>query len=534
MQSTAGAPTVPWSDVIRRLLAEADGLQAACEYALACGQPLLATAIAGRLLERRMERGWLAAACRVAYEAADLSLASAWAGKLAAITPPSDADRALMAAIAGRIELLARLDRPGPARPGWTQEPRRVLAMLAFSMPFTSNGYATRSNGLLSAVRAAGWDVQPFTRPGYPADADRQWAGIELPVFHDVGVLRYRSLPQPSRRELGLIPYLQAAADQIGRTISELRPGLVHAASNYTTALPACVAAREQGLPFVYEVRGFWDVTRASSDPKFARSTEYRYLQLFERALLQKADSVITLTEAMKDELVRRGAPADRIVVAPNAVDVDRLVPVPRDMGLANQLGLPEGMPVIGYVGSFVDYEGLDDLVEACAILHHAGRRFRLLMVGDGLAWPDILRRITEVGLHGCSILPGRVPHDYVPAYYSLMDLCPFPRKPWPVCELVSPLKPFEAMAMGKAVLVSSVAALAGSVIEEVNGRVFDKGDPSALAKVLARGLDDLQAARELGLRARQWVTAERTWHTSARAVERAYALAVVHRGAAG
>lgn len=514
-------PTAPWWTIARRLVARG-AVQGAGEWALASGRTALALDIARQALTVRRDPVNLRAAARIAFAAAELEQAHKWVAELQRMDPGVAGDHALLPALAERRAVLARLHRPSGQR---IHEPvsRRVLCLLAFSLPYTSNGYATRSHGLLSAVARRGWDVIPCTRPGYPGDSDPAFAGKDLPPSDVVGGLRYGRLLQSSRRQLGQFPYIGAAADEIGRLLLQARPQLVHAASNYMTALPACLAAREAGVPFVYEVRGFWDVTRISSDPAFEHSTECRYLRLFERELLQKADAIITLTLSMKSELVRRGADDSRIVVAPNAVDTDALKPALPDDSLARELGLAPGIPVIGYAGSFVDYEGLDDLVDAFAQLRAGGTPAQLLLVGDGLAQPSVKERIAAHGLQSHVKLTGRVPHADIPRYYALMDVCPFPRKPWPVCELVSPLKPFEAMALGKAVVVSSVAATAESIEEGVNGHVFAKGDVADLAASLKRLIDQPQAAHALGRSARDWVCAHRGWQHSALAVEQAY-----------
>jgi glycosyltransferase involved in cell wall biosynthesis len=524
-------PRAGWPAVVRRVVSRR-WLEPAGTWALSVGRVDLAMELASRSVSSRADAPTLRAACRVAYEAARLDRADEWASRLEATGPLGEGDRRLVGAVHERRSVLARLSTDRADAQGG--EARRVLSLLAYSLPYTSNGYATRSHGLLTAVRELGWDVHPYTRPGYPGDADPSLARDDLPQSDRVGVLDYGRLSGATRRRLGHMPYLLAAADEIRGQIERLRPQLVHAASNYMTALPACVAAREAGLPFVYEVRGFWDITRTSSDPNFARTTEFRYLRLFETELLTRADAVVTLTQAMRAELIRRGAPADRIEVAPNSVDVGRLDPRPRDPRLAARLGLPAGLPVIGYAGSFVDYEGLDDLVLACAELWRSGRQFRLLLVGDGLAAPGLARLVQDQGLQDRVVFAGRVPHEDIADYYALMDACPFPRKPWPVCELVSPLKPFEAMALEKAVLVSSVAAMAEMVEEGINGRVIDKGSVEALAAGLARLIDDLPGAAALGRRARQWVRERRTWRQSAQAVERAYHSAMQRHQAAG
>jgi glycosyltransferase involved in cell wall biosynthesis len=509
---------------------QADALQRALETAraaMAQGRTEEALAAACEAVARPDAHPvvW-ALACRIAHEAGRPDQAAAWARAWSAQGgAASPADRQLIDELSLRQAVLRRLRAaPAPAAVHGP-EPRRVLNLLAFSLPYASNGYATRSHGLLTALQAAGWDVCPATRPGYPGDADRAHEGSDLPPMDRVGSLDYRRLLSSSRRRLGHTRYLMDAADEIGELIRVLRPALVHAASNYMTALPAAIAAREAGLPFVYEVRGFWDVTRASSDPAFVHTPECRQLRAFERELLQTADALVTLTGPMAEELGRRGAPPDRVWVAPNAVDA-ALAPRPRRAELARRLGLPEGVPVIGYIGSFVDYEGLDDLVAACALLRDRGLAFHLLLVGDGRVRDAVLEQVRAAGLGDRSTAVGRVAHDEVPDYHALVDLCPFPRKPWPVCELVSPLKPYEAMALGKCVLVSDVAAMAEMVRPGDTGVVVRRGGPAAWADALAQRLRAGDAAA-FGRRALEWVQRERTWCTSAVQVSQAYSAAL-------
>jgi glycosyltransferase involved in cell wall biosynthesis len=520
-------PVAPLEAILDELDAR-DQLAAAGQWALMHGRVDLAMALAEQAVLRWRSARTLRAVCRIAYEAARLDRALPWADALEACGMPlGRGELRLVAAIRERAAVLQRLDAPRAASPLFEPRVRRSINLLAYSLPHTSNGYATRSHGLLSAWHALGWDVLPVVRAG-AADAPDAAGATEA---HKVGALQYRRLISSSRQGLGQMAYLHAAADEIRALIEQWRPQVVHAASNYMTALPACLAAREAGLPFVYEVRGFWDVTRASSDPSFAATAECRYLRLFEGRLLEAADAIITLTSAMKAELVRRGAAADRVWIAPNAVDADVLQPRPRDPDIAAMLSLPAGVPVIGYVGSVVDYEGLDDLVQACAILRQRGLAFHLLVVGDGLALPALKERIAGLGLELCVTLGKRVEHSQVPLVYSLIDICAFPRKPWPVCELVSPLKPLEAMAFEKAVVVSDVGGMAGMVRPGDTGEVFPKGNVQSLADSLTGLLTDLALARAMGRRAREWVRESRSWRASASSVQQA-CLSAIERAA--
>jgi glycosyltransferase involved in cell wall biosynthesis len=292
------------------------------------------------------------------------------------------------------------------------------------------------------------------------------------------------------------------------------------AASNYLTAAPALVAARRLGLPFYYEVRGLWEITRASSEREFGDTPAFRVEKILETSVAARADRVFTLNEALREELVSRGIAGDRITLLPNSVDPAQFAPLPRDEALAARLGLPGGVPVIGYVGTFAEHEGLDDLARACGLLKQSGVEFRLLLVGNENASGEDrgpitmeIRRIAEAArFSGWLVMPGRVPHEQVAAYYSLIDIAPFPRKPLPVCEIVSPLKPLEALAMEKAVVASSVRALSEMIRDGETGLVFEKGSVESLAGKLRALIDAPELRAGLGRRGRAWVCSERTW----------------------
>lgn len=431
----------------------------------------------------------------------------------------------------GRTKLLAQLAAPRggqviPTTPG------RSVYFLHFSLPYTSVGYATRSHGLIAGIRDAGYDVRPYTRPGFPHDFKPELASAELPRSDVIDGIEYRRLFEGGRRDSSESEYLLSSADSYERVLVAERPELVHAASNYVTALPALIAARRLGLPFIYEIRGFWEITRSSRDSDFENSTRFASMRHFEGIVAREADHVFTLTSAMKDELVRRGVPAEKISLVHNGVDAERFVPIEPRQELARKLGLPANVPVIGYVGSFVDYEGLDDLVRAAGLLSRRDVEFRLLLVGDGAVLEELRRLVREERLDERVILTGRVPHDEVEAYYSLVDICPFPRKPWEVCEMVSPLKPFEAMAMQKVVVVSSTRALSEIVSDGTNGLVFQKGNVTALADALQRLVQDTALRRRLEQTGRAWVLQNRTWRNAGGVVVDGYR-AVVEAGAA-
>lgn len=345
--------------------------------------------------------------------------------------------------------------------------PGRLCYVLHNSLPYSSGGYATRAHGVATGLLGAGLEPVCLTRPGYPMEGTQLLAS-DVPLVQSIDGIAYHRILEPSRKQLKGQGYLEGAAKALKRRFEELRPEFVMAASNYLTSLPAQIAARELGIPFIYEVRGFWEVTRVSREPEFRDTVAYAEMAGLEALSAMEADHVFTLTEPMREELISRGVPGELITLLPNSCEPQRFTPRGRDDALAERLAIPKATPVIGYIGTFVQYEGLDHLAQACAILARRGHDFRLLLVGNenvsandrGPITEEILRVAEEEGLADKLIMPGRVPHDEVEAWYSLIDIAPFPRKPQPVTEMVSPMKPLEAFAMEKAVVASSVRAL--------------------------------------------------------------------------
>jgi glycosyltransferase involved in cell wall biosynthesis len=403
--------------------------------------------------------------------------------------------------------------------------PGRIMYLVYNSLPYHSAGYATRSQGLVTGIRNLGFDSTIVSRLGYPH------------VFSS-----FRTIAPASAEEIEGVPYIRLNTDlaQIFSTSTReyikrntaaaievaerLRPAIVHGASNFVTGLTAVGVARALGVPSVYEVRGLWEITALSRDPSYIHTLRYAQALRLETEACLGADRVIAITEALKDELVRRGVDAEKIDVVPNGVDTERFQPRPRDNLLGTKLGLGPDHIVIGYVGSILDYEGLDDLLRAVRLCIDRGlTNLRVLIVGDGAAYSSCLELARELDLEKYTIFTGRVPYGEVEAYYSLVDVTPFPRKPLPVTEMVSPLKPFEAMAMGKCVIVSSVAALAEIIGDRPIGFVHEKGSVEALAEVIARVATDRDLRLRIGDEARRFVVAERDWRILARRVTEVY-----------
>jgi glycosyltransferase involved in cell wall biosynthesis len=406
-----------------------------------------------------------------------------------------------------------------------TAEPVRsgtIPYLLHAALPQGTMGYATRSHGLLSALREQGWQVEGVTRPGFPLDDPKV---DEAPDTDHVDGVAYHHVLTKERRPAPLFP-LDRGVARFSRAVRDLYKGvdvpLVHGASNYRVGMPAIHAARTLGVPSVYEVRGLWEYTRLAREPWFDRSDMFEFISRMETSAAQEADHVIAITQALADLLVSRGVDGEKISVVPNGVDSRRFEPRPRDEDLAAELGIGD-RPVIGYIGSLLEYEGLDLLIDAARQVRATRDDFVVMIVGDGRSLPGLREQATELGLDQHVRFTGRVPHHEVERYYSLIDIAPFPRLPQTVTELVSPLKPFEAMAMDKTVVASDVAALAEIIDDGVTGRLFPKGDAAGLARVLEELLEDQGETEKIAGRGRDWVLRERDWRTVATRISAVY-----------
>jgi glycosyltransferase involved in cell wall biosynthesis len=302
----------------------------------------------------------------------------------------------------------------------------------------------------------------------------------------------------------------------------------LHAASDFVNARAARVVGDAFGIPLVYEVRGFWEETMISSlSRKFSWQDDhkqrhglpdtYRWRQQSEEQEWRSADAVVTLAPVMADKIAAAGVPRERITIAANAIDPDEFTPMPRDLALVRDLGFREDTTIIGYVSSLTEYEGIDVLIRAFARLRANARSggLGLLIVGSGQHQQALEAVAGEVGAEGV-VFTGRVPHDQVTKYYGVMDVFVVPRLPVTVCRLVTPLKPYEAFALERAVVMSDVEALAGIAEESGSAKLARAGDDRDLARVIGRLIDDDEGRVAMARRAREWVIAERTWDRNA------------------
>jgi glycosyltransferase involved in cell wall biosynthesis len=395
-----------------------------------------------------------------------------------------------------------------------------VLHIVTDALPSTSAGYTVRTQEIALAQRAAGLDPHVVTRIGFPVTAGAIDGRKTVTVD---GVPYHRLLPwvMPGRMDRLYETHLRYAA----ALTAELRPAVLHAASNYANAVIALALRDATRLPVVYEVRGFWEDTwlsRHAGTRDLKLSDRYLRTRALETYCMEAADLVVTLGEAMRDEILERGVDPDKVIIVPNGVSEEFLQPLPDDQGkLKASLGIKPGEHVVGLVSSLVAHEGIGTLLEAVKILNDRGVRTRALIVGDGPERPALQRQAAALGLD--AIFPGRVPMSQVRAYHAVLDVFVVPRTPDRVCQLVTPLKPVEAMASGLPVVVSGVKALSEIVNDKVTGLLSAPLDPAALADALSELLDRPELRAELGANAREWVARDRTWAHNATRYREAY-----------
>ena len=395
----------------------------------------------------------------------------------------------------------------------------KILHILDHSIPLQS-GYTFRTRSILREQRALGWETEHVTS-----------AKHEGAVSHDEWVdglhfFRMPALPSwvaraPVVNQLAVSAQLARRLDPI---IERVRPDVLHAHSPALNGFAALHAGRRHGRPVVYEVRAFWEDAAVDHGTTREWRPRYRLTRSLETYVLERADAITTICEGLRREIIARGLPSNKVTVIPNAVDAERFTyDPPRDRELAVSLGLP-GATVLGYIGSFYAYEGLPLLVDALAGIAHRYLQLRLLLVGGGPDEPRIRARIHATGLADRVVLTGRVAHDQVARYYSLVDVLVYPRQPMRLTNLVTPLKPLEAMAQGRLVLASDVGGHRELIRDGETGVLFPGGNTEALARCVEQLLARRQqwdAIREAG---RRFVESERTWKASVHRYRAVYA----------
>ena len=384
----------------------------------------------------------------------------------------------------------------------------RILHVLDHSLP-THSGYTFRTRALMKAQASKGWDVAGVTGLRHP-EPGPDGETVDGLTFYRTPPIAPARAPIREWREIG------ALAKRVEALARQWKPDVLHAHSPVLDGLAALRVGKRLGIPVIYEIRAFWEDASVGNGTGREGSLRYWLTRQLETHAAKSADAVAVICEVLRGDLIARGIDADKITVSPNGVDLELFGdPPPRDNSLADTLGIAADDAVIGYIGSFYDYEGIDDLIAAMPALVAVQPRARLLLVGGG-PMEAALKAQAAVSCAAAQIhFVGRVPHHEVERYYSLIDILAYPRKKMRLTDLVTPLKPLEAMAQGKLVAASDVGGHRELIEDGVTGTLFAPDEPKSIADALAKLLENRGIWAQRRRTARIFVETHRNWSSN-------------------
>jgi len=384
----------------------------------------------------------------------------------------------------------------------------RILHVLDHSLPAHS-GYTFRTRALMKAQVAKGWHVAGVTGVRHP-EAGPDGETVDGLTFYRTPPIAPARSPIREWREIG------ALAARIEALVKNWQPDLLHAHSPVLDAMAALRVGKRLGIPVLYEIRAFWEDAAVGNGTGREGSAKYFLTRQLETHAVKSADAVAVICEGLRGDLIARGVDPAKIVVSPNGVDLELFGdPPPRDAALAAELGLGMDDAVIGFIGSYYDYEGIDDLIAGMPALVAAQPAAQLLLVGGGPMEAALKEQAAASPVADRIHFVGRVPHSQVERYYSLIDILAYPRKKMRLTDLVTPLKPLEAMAQGKLVAASDVGGHRELIEDGVTGTLFTPDDPAAIAAALAKLLGEREMWSERRRTARIFVEKHRNWSSN-------------------
>jgi PEP-CTERM/exosortase A-associated glycosyltransferase len=396
------------------------------------------------------------------------------------------------------------------------KEPLRILHVLDHSLPLHS-GYAFRTAAILREQRRLGWVTAQLTGPKHHCALPEERIG-------DVGYARVGHTMAWLGRVaiINQIDVVMALRRRLRRIVAEFRPHIIHAHSPCLNGLAAAAVARQRGLPFVYEMRASWEDAAVSHGTTVEGSLRYRVSHALESRVLRAADVVTTICAGLQRDITSRGVPPRRVFVIPNAVDLEHFTPVGNPDSELRDRYCPPGSRVVGFIGSFYAYEGLDLLLQAMPELLVRHPPLHLVLVGGGPEEARLRSLTADLGITRSVSFAGQVPQAEIPRYYSIMDVMVYARRRNRLTDLVTPLKPLEAMALGRLVVASDVGGHRELISHRDTGLLFPAGEPGAIAAAIATALDkDIQA--DICKRARRYVEEHRSWRAVVAGYRRAY-----------
>jgi PEP-CTERM/exosortase A-associated glycosyltransferase len=386
----------------------------------------------------------------------------------------------------------------------------KILHVLDHSIPLHS-GYTFRTRSILKQQHQLGIETIHVTSPKH--------GEFQQDIEMIDGLSFYRSSINPSLRDkipgLNQLSFIKPTYQRIMDAIKTHQPDIIHAHSPALNGLAAMKASKESGIPFVYEIRAFWEDAAVDHGSCTESSLRYKLTKKMESHVVKHADAVFTICDGLKNDLISRGVHADKITIIPNAVNIEQFNVIEhKNEALLQQLALKD-KDVLGFLGSFYAYEGLDLLIAALPSIIEENPNTRVLLVGGGPEDDRLKQQVKELNLDQFVVFTGRVPHEQVHDYYSLVDLLIYPRKPMRLTELVTPLKPLEAMAQHKLLLASDVGGHKELIEEGKTGYLFEAGSEVALSEKVKQLFTHKDQWPQILMNGRHFVENTRNWKNS-------------------
>ncbi|QDT47732.1 Alpha-D-kanosaminyltransferase [Symmachiella dynata] len=379
-----------------------------------------------------------------------------------------------------------------------------MVATWLVSRPFVSTAQFV-GRGAYKLIRSSGRFLKSLVRPN-PESAEAE--GVPL---------RTRLIRKLQDKEKSLL--LAMFERELVRLCKQVQPDVIHVHSPYFCGVPAVKAGKRVDIPVVYEVRGIWEESGVAQG-NFERDSDiYRMWRREETWAMKNADAVTCICDELRKDIVSRGVDPHRVFVASNAVDSTLFTPASHSAATVREI--PESVlevkqqlskVTMGYIGSIRPLEGVDGLVRGAAEVIHRGHDVTLLVVGGGKGINELQELAEELGIGDRAVFTGQVSHDEVQFYYELIDIFVISRPASRVAKLVTPLKPLEAMAMEKPLIVSDLPALRELVNEGETGLIYRAEDSGDLADQCGRLISDAALRERLAKTARNWVVNERSW----------------------
>jgi PEP-CTERM/exosortase A-associated glycosyltransferase len=384
----------------------------------------------------------------------------------------------------------------------------KILHVLDHSLPLQS-GYTFRSQSIFKAQSDNGWQPVIVTSPKHEASWKGEWGKQETIngfTYYRSGATRFANVPL-----LGMLATVWRLYKRLLQVIQSEQPDIVHAHSPMLTALASLMAGTHMGVPVVYEIRAFWEDAAAEHGRYSNRHVKYKLVRAVETFVCRRAAHVFVICGGLKQDLVKRRIAENKISIVYNGVNTKEFSQCEPDLEYQHAWRLG-GKTVLGFIGSFYAYEGLAFLVKAFAKFVQKRPNAVLLLVGGGPQDGVLRSLVKQLDIADNVVMPGREPHERIAGIYGLVDVLIYPRHSTRLTELVTPLKPLEAMAMRKPFLASDIGGHRELITDGKTGLLFESDNEQALLDGIEQLLSDAGLRERLSQQGCEWVRREHTW----------------------